>query len=61
VDINFWGVTFARAPGRFYATLGTKGHTYLVEGDWAVAADGSGEPRLLVRGAWSPAVVAAPS
>jgi hypothetical protein len=32
-DFNFWGVTFARRPGRFYATLGTKGHTYLVEGD----------------------------
>jgi hypothetical protein len=147
VDFNFWGVTFAREPGRFYATLGTKGHTYLVEGDlerrearilrdgvecpslspdgkrvafkeregagpgpvtwgvavlelatgrvtrlaesrnvddqvewlddghvvyglpaedaatdlWAVPADGSGAPRLLVRGAWSPAVVSSPS
>jgi hypothetical protein len=36
VDFNFWGVTFARSrPGRFYATLGTGGHTYLVEGDVA--------------------------
>jgi hypothetical protein len=147
VDFNFWGVTFAREPGRFYATLGTKGHTYLVESDldrrearilrdgvecpslspdgsrvafkvredggpgpvtwgvavlelasgrvtrlaesrnvddqvewldaghvvyglpaegaatdvWAVAADGTGAPRLLVHGAWSPAIVAAPS
>jgi hypothetical protein len=34
-DHNFWGVTFARRPGRFYATLGTAGHTYLVEGDVA--------------------------
>jgi hypothetical protein len=35
VDFNFWGVTFARQPGRFYATLGTGGHPYLVEGDLA--------------------------
>ena len=35
VDFNFWGVTFARSFGRFYATLGTGGHTYLVEGDVA--------------------------
>jgi hypothetical protein len=33
VDFNFWGVTFSRTPGRFYATLGTGGHTYLVQGD----------------------------
>jgi hypothetical protein len=32
-DFNFWGVTFARQPGTFYATLGTAGHTYLVRGD----------------------------
>ncbi len=34
VDFNFWGVTFD--PGdsnRYYATLGTGGHHYLVEGD----------------------------
>jgi hypothetical protein len=31
-DLNFWGVTFAGGP-RFYATLGTGGHTYLVDGD----------------------------
>ncbi|HVY78164.1 MAG TPA: hypothetical protein VG898_06635 [Solirubrobacterales bacterium] len=34
VDFNFWGMTFA--PGdsnRFYATLATGGHHYLVEGD----------------------------
>jgi hypothetical protein len=35
LDFNFWGVTFARQPGRFYATLGTGGHTYLVQGDLA--------------------------
>jgi dipeptidyl aminopeptidase/acylaminoacyl peptidase len=32
VDFNFWGVTFARGGERFYATLGTGGKTYLVEG-----------------------------
>jgi hypothetical protein len=32
VDFNFWGVTFARDGDRFYATLGTAGKTYLVEG-----------------------------
>lgn len=35
VDFNYWGVTFARQSNRFYATLGTGGHTYLVEGDVA--------------------------
>lgn len=33
VDFNFWGVTFAADPNLFYATLGTGGRTYLVEGD----------------------------
>lgn len=33
VDFNFWGVTFASDPNRFYATLRTGGHYYLVEGD----------------------------
>lgn len=33
VDFNFWGVTFAKDPNRFYATLGTDGDHYLVEGD----------------------------
>jgi hypothetical protein len=32
-DFNFWGVTFAHDPNRFYATLRTGGHYYLVEGD----------------------------
>jgi hypothetical protein len=31
-DFNFWGVTFLDAS-RFYATLGTAGKIYLVEGD----------------------------
>jgi hypothetical protein len=35
VDFNFWGVTFARDSNRFYATLGSGGKTYLVEGDVA--------------------------
>ncbi|MFJ5546367.1 hypothetical protein [Streptomyces sp. NPDC093225] len=37
-DVNFWGVTFAADDNRFYATVATRGHTYLVEGDlrnWA--------------------------
>jgi hypothetical protein len=35
-DHNFWGVTFDPAnSGHFFATLGTKGHTYLVGGDLA--------------------------
>lgn len=33
VDFNFWGVTFAKDPNRFYATLGTGSHHYLVEGN----------------------------
>jgi hypothetical protein len=34
-DVNFWGITFARDGNRFYATLGTNGKTYLVEGDYS--------------------------
>ncbi|MFE5297543.1 hypothetical protein [Streptomyces sp. NPDC056632] len=40
-DVNYWGVTFARDDNRFYATVATQGHTYLVEGDlrkWAARA-----------------------
>jgi hypothetical protein len=33
VDFNFWGVTFASDPNRFYATLRTGDHYYLVEGN----------------------------
>jgi hypothetical protein len=32
VDVNFWGVTFARDSDRFYATMATGGSTYLIEG-----------------------------
>ncbi|MFD9005601.1 TolB-like translocation protein [Streptomyces sp. NPDC059582] len=32
-DANFWGVTFAADDRTFYATLATKGKTYLVRGD----------------------------
>ncbi len=32
-DFNFWGVTFASDPNRFYATLRTGEHYYLVGGD----------------------------
>jgi hypothetical protein len=32
VDFNFWGVTFADDGNRIYATLATRGTTYLVEG-----------------------------
>ncbi|MFJ4573749.1 TolB family protein [Streptomyces sp. NPDC088846] len=37
-DVNYWGATFARDDNRFYATVSTKGRTYLVEGnmrDWS--------------------------
>lgn len=30
-DRNFWGVTFSRGGDRFYATMATGGHTYLIE------------------------------
>jgi protease II len=32
-DFNFWGVTFTGEDSKFYATLGTGSHHYLVEGD----------------------------
>jgi uncharacterized repeat protein (TIGR01451 family) len=34
-DDNFWGITFAADSNRFYATLATGGHTFLVAGDVA--------------------------
>jgi uncharacterized repeat protein (TIGR01451 family) len=34
-DFNYWGVTFTQDSNRFYATLGTGGKTYLVQGDIA--------------------------
>jgi hypothetical protein len=35
VDFNFWGVTFTPDGRRFYATLASRGSTYLIEGDIA--------------------------
>ncbi|MDG4859460.1 hypothetical protein P8605_15070 [Streptomyces sp. T-3] len=32
-DVNYWGITFSRDDNRFYATMSTRGKTYLVEGD----------------------------
>ncbi|GAV41559.1 TolB family protein [Streptomyces acidiscabies] len=32
-DVNFWGVTFARDDRTFYATMASKGKTYLIRGD----------------------------
>jgi len=32
VDVNFWGVSFARDSDRFYATMATGGKTYLIQG-----------------------------
>ncbi|MBT2450761.1 hypothetical protein J7F03_27555 [Streptomyces sp. ISL-43] len=32
-DVNYWGVSFARDDDRFYATVSTRGRTYLVEGN----------------------------
>jgi hypothetical protein len=34
-DFNFWGVTFSREAGHFYATLATAGRTYLIGGSVA--------------------------
>jgi hypothetical protein len=34
-DLNFWGVTFTRDDNRFFATMSTAGHRYLVDGDFA--------------------------
>jgi hypothetical protein len=34
-DVNFWGVTVARDDRTFYATMSTRGRTYLVRGDLA--------------------------
>ena len=50
-DRNFWGVTFSHKPTQFFATLGTAGQTYLVEGDLVskqlrVIADGVECPSL---------------
>jgi hypothetical protein len=33
-DVNYWGITFGADGNRFYATLGSKGKTYLIEADY---------------------------
>ncbi len=33
-DVNYWGIAFAPDGKRFYATLGSRGRTYLIEGDF---------------------------
>ncbi len=38
LDFNFWGVTFAADGDRFFATLGTGGTVFLVEGSLAARA-----------------------
>ena len=50
-DFNFWGVTFTRDSTHFYATLGSGGKTWLVQGDIArrqmrVVADDAECPSL---------------
>jgi hypothetical protein len=50
-DFNFWGVTFAQDSNRYYATLGTAGKTYLVEGDVAAR-----EMRVLREGVECPSL-----
>ena len=35
VDINYWGVTFESDDEHFYATMGSAGHTWLMQGDLA--------------------------
>ncbi|MHC5902880.1 TolB family protein [Streptomyces sp. S6] len=32
-DVNFWGVTFAKDDRTFYATMASRGKTYLIRGD----------------------------
>ena len=51
VDANFWGISFAEDDNTFYATMATRGHVYLVQGDFAsetvtVLADGVECPSL---------------
>lgn len=54
-DLNFWGVTFAQDDNRFFATMSTGSHRYLVEGDFAARTirtvrDGVECPSLSVDG-----------
>ncbi|MET9340842.1 hypothetical protein [Nonomuraea sp. NPDC003804] len=50
-DVNYWGVTFAPDDNRFYATVSTRGKTYLVEGDY-----GKWEARVLRANAECPSL-----
>lgn len=50
-DVNYWGVTFAADDNRFYATVSTKGKTYLVQGDY-----GKWEARVLRENAECPSL-----
>jgi len=51
VDRNFWGVTFARNPDTFYATVGSSGRTYLIKG-----AAGEREARIMRDGVECPSL-----
>ncbi|MGV9308476.1 TolB family protein [Nonomuraea sp. NPDC003727] len=50
-DVNYWGVTFAPDDNRFYATVSTRGKTYLVQGDY-----GKWEARVLRANAECPSL-----
>jgi hypothetical protein len=50
-DFNLWGVTFTDDADRFYATLGTGGERYLVEGDLT-----AGELRVVTDGVECPSL-----
>lgn len=50
-DVNYWGVTFAPDDNRFYATVSTRGQTYLVQGDY-----GRWEARVLRSNAECPSL-----
>ncbi|MFD1934970.1 MULTISPECIES: hypothetical protein [Nonomuraea] len=50
-DVNYWGVTFAADDNRFYATVSTRGQTYLVQGDY-----GKWEARVLRANAECPSL-----
>ena len=50
-DFNFWGVTFAADGNTFFATLGTQGSPYLIEGDVDART-----ARVLMQGAECPSL-----
>ena len=49
-DVNYWGVTFAADDVTFYATMASKGKTWLMRGEPAESAhdDAAGERRVSV-------------